>query len=112
MNKTLFFILILFTGTLLKAQHDQDYLYSVWQDQNQSDSTRAAAFKEYIWGDAVNIASRLENYSEQGKVNISQPTYDLLKNETQFELESRGKVDVKGKGEIEMWFVNWKAKPE
>ena len=62
-------------------------------------------FQYDIWGDTVNTASRMESYGEAGKVNISQSTYQLLKDDPQFRFTPRGAVDVKGKGEIEMWFV-------
>ena len=48
----------------------------------------------------------MESKGQVGKVNVSQTTYDLLKDDPQFSFESRGKIDVKGKGEIEMYFVN------
>ncbi|MDC0304170.1 adenylate/guanylate cyclase domain-containing protein, partial [Flavobacteriales bacterium] len=57
-----------------------------------------------IWGDTVNIASRMETASEPGKVNVSGSTYELLKK--YFDCESRGKKAVKGKGLVEMYFVN------
>ena len=63
-------------------------------------------FQYDLWGDTVNTASRMESNSEVGKVNISQATYELLKDDPQFTFESRGKMDVKGKGELEMWFVD------
>jgi class 3 adenylate cyclase len=63
-------------------------------------------FQYDIWGDTVNTASRIESVGEVGKVNISHSTYELLKNDPQFSFESRGKVMVKGKGEIEMFFVS------
>jgi len=63
-------------------------------------------FQYDIWGDTVNTASRIESVGEVGKVNISQSTYDLLKNDSQFTFEPRGKIEAKGKGEIEMWFVS------
>ena len=62
-------------------------------------------FQYDIWGDAVNTASRMESNGEIGKVNISQATYELLKNDPDFSFESRGKIEVKGKGEMEMWFA-------
>ena len=62
-------------------------------------------FQYDIWGDTVNIASRMESGGETGKVNISQATYELIKDDPQFVFESRGKIDVKGKGEMEMYFV-------
>ncbi len=63
-------------------------------------------FQYDIWGDTVNTASRIESSGEVGKVNISQATYDLLKDNTEFCFEKRGKIEAKGKGEIEMYFVN------
>jgi class 3 adenylate cyclase len=57
-----------------------------------------------IWGDTVNVASRMESNSVAGKINISGSTYELVKNE--FECEYRGKINAKNKGEIDMYFVN------
>lgn len=62
-------------------------------------------FQYDIWGDTVNTASRMESNGEVGKVNISESTYALIKNEPEFRFEPRGKVEVKGKGEVEMYFV-------
>lgn len=56
-----------------------------------------------IWGDTVNLAARMEQHSEAGKINISRFTYELVKNE--FSFEHRGKVKAKHKGEIDMYFV-------
>jgi adenylate cyclase len=63
-------------------------------------------FQYDIWGDTVNTASRMETNSEPGKVNVSQGTYELLKNDNGFVFEFRGKVEAKGKGEVEMYFVS------
>ncbi len=62
-------------------------------------------FQYDIWGDTVNTASRMETNGEIGKVNISQNTYDFIKDDPRFTFESRGKIRVKGKGEMQMWFV-------
>ncbi|MFZ4613758.1 MAG: adenylate/guanylate cyclase domain-containing protein, partial [Bacteroidia bacterium] len=56
-----------------------------------------------IWGDTVNVANRLEANSEAGKVNISNTTYDIVKDF--FECSYRGKVPTKNRGLIEMYFV-------
>ncbi len=56
-----------------------------------------------IWGDTVNIASRMESSGEAGKVNISGSTYELVKNK--FNCIHRGKIQAKNKGEIDMYFV-------
>lgn len=62
-------------------------------------------FQYDIWGDTVNTASRMESNSMVGKVNISQDTYELVKNEDDLAFEYRGKVAAKGKGKLEMYFV-------
>ena len=62
-------------------------------------------FQYDIWGDAVNIASRMESSGEVGLVNISQTTYELIKDEPLFHFQSRGKIEAKGKREIQMYFV-------
>lgn len=56
-----------------------------------------------LWGDTVNMASRMESSGEAGKIQITQATHELIKDE--FVCESRGKVPVKGKGEVETWYV-------
>ncbi len=56
-----------------------------------------------IWGDTVNTASRMESSGEVGKVNISGPTYEIIKDK--FRCTPRGKIKAKNKGEIEMYFV-------
>ena len=61
-----------------------------------------------IWGDAVNIASRMESSGTPGKVNISQSTYGLTKGT--FAAEHRGKVEAKNKGEIDMYYAEWPNK--
>jgi ligand-binding sensor domain-containing protein/class 3 adenylate cyclase len=57
-----------------------------------------------IWGDTVNTASRMESNGEVGKINISQTTYTLVKDK--FNCVERGKIQVKGKGEVDMYFVD------
>ena len=61
-------------------------------------------FSYDIWGDTVNIASRMESNSEPGKINISEYTYQIIKND--FECEYRGEIEVKNKGMMKMYFVN------
>jgi adenylate cyclase len=57
-----------------------------------------------IWGDAVNIASRMESNSEAGRINISENTYQIVKSE--FDCEYRGEIEVKNRGYMKMYFVN------
>ena len=57
-----------------------------------------------IWGDTVNKAARMEQHSEAGKINISDSTYELVKDK--FNCTYRGKITAKGKGEMDMYFVD------
>ena len=57
-----------------------------------------------VWGDSVNIASRMESSGSPGRVNISGSTYEIIKDN--FNCEYRGKIAAKNKGEIDMYFVN------
>ena len=63
-------------------------------------------FQYDIWGDTVNTASRMESSGEEGRVNISESTYALVKGEAGLSFTPRGKVEAKGKGEMEMYFVS------
>jgi class 3 adenylate cyclase len=56
-----------------------------------------------LWGDTVNIASRMESHGEAGRVHISRATYELLGDE--FRFAPRGIIPIKGKGEMETWFL-------
>jgi adenylate cyclase len=56
-----------------------------------------------LWGDAVNTASRMESHGAPGRIQITRATYELLADE--FVCEPRGTIDVKGKGEIEVWYL-------
>jgi guanylate cyclase len=56
-----------------------------------------------VWGDAVNVASRMESHGLGGAIQVTRTTYELIKDE--FVCEPRGSVMVKGKGEMEVWFV-------
>ncbi|MBI3244351.1 MAG: adenylate/guanylate cyclase domain-containing protein [Chloroflexi bacterium] len=56
-----------------------------------------------LWGDAVNTASRMESHGAGGAIQITRATYDLIKDD--FACEPRGTVNVKGKGEMDVWFV-------
>ncbi len=56
-----------------------------------------------LWGDPVNTASRMESHGVAGRIQISSATRELIKD--RFECESRGKIAVKGKGEMETWFL-------
>ena len=56
-----------------------------------------------IWGDSVNIASRMESKSEPGRINLSETTYNEIKDE--FPCEYRGEIEVKNRGLLKMYFL-------
>ena len=56
-----------------------------------------------LWGDAVNTASRMESQSTSGEIQITRATYELLKDE--FLCTQRGTIEVKGKGQMETWYL-------
>jgi len=56
-----------------------------------------------LWGDAVNMASRMESYGQSEAIQITQATYQLIKDD--FVCETRGTIDVKGSGEMEVWHI-------
>ena len=57
-----------------------------------------------IWGDTVNVAARMETMAEPGRINISENTYKLIKQD--FCCEARGEISVKNRGKLQMYFVN------
>ena len=57
-----------------------------------------------IFGDTINTASRIETAGEEGRINVSAYTYDLIKDT--YPCEYRGKINAKGKGELDMYFVD------
>ena len=59
-----------------------------------------------IWGDTVNIASRMESCSEPGKINIAENTFELIRDS--FDCDYRGEIEVKNRGMMKMYFVNGK----
>lgn len=62
-------------------------------------------FQYDIWGDTVNMAARMESSGEVGHVNISEATYQAIKDVPGFRFVHRGKLPAKGKGDVDMWFV-------
>ena len=57
-----------------------------------------------IWGDTVNVASRMETMSEPGKINIGENTYNIVKDD--FDCLYRGEIPVKNRSSLKMYFVN------
>ena len=60
-------------------------------------------FNYDLFGDSINTASRMESSGEPGKINISEATFQLVKDD--FNCDYRGRIHAKGKGELEMYFV-------
>ena len=56
-----------------------------------------------IWGDAVNIASRMESQGVPGQIQITHTTYELVRDE--FHCKPRGEIQIKGRGEMETYFL-------
>ncbi len=56
-----------------------------------------------IWGDTVNMAARMEQHGESGKINVSETTYELIKNK--FSFTYRGEIHAKNKGAVKMYFI-------
>ena len=63
-------------------------------------------FQYDLWGDTVNTASRMETNGEVGRINISETTYQLVKDESGLTFTYRGLIDAKGKGALAMYFVD------
>lgn len=60
-----------------------------------------------VWGETVNTASRMESHGEPGRIQVTGPAYEELVADYLF--ERRGKVDVKGMGSVETWWLTGKA---
>jgi class 3 adenylate cyclase len=57
-----------------------------------------------IWGETVNIASRMESMSKPGRINLSETTWQEIKDE--FPCEYRGEIEVKNRGSLKMYFLS------
>jgi adenylate cyclase len=56
-----------------------------------------------VWGDAVNVASRMESTDVEGRIQVPQSMYERLKHD--YLLEERGVLDIKGKGPMHTWYL-------
>jgi adenylate cyclase len=56
-----------------------------------------------LWGDAVNVASRMESHGKPGEIHVSATTYEKLR--SHFHMESRGRIHIKGKGDMETYWL-------
>ncbi|MBP0008701.1 MULTISPECIES: adenylate/guanylate cyclase domain-containing protein [unclassified Roseofilum] len=62
-----------------------------------------------LWGDAVNIASRMESHCLPGKIQVTKETYNALRDD--YQLEKRGEIEVKGKGKMTTYFLEGRITP-
>ena len=60
-------------------------------------------FSYDLWGDTINVASRMESSGEPGRIQVAGDAYSRLHDK--YVLEPRGTIDIKGKGEMETWFL-------
>lgn len=60
-------------------------------------------FRCDIWGDTVNVASRMESTSETGKIQVSDATFELP--DPEFDCQPRGSIEGRGRGSMETWYV-------
>jgi class 3 adenylate cyclase len=63
-----------------------------------------------LWGDTVNVASRMESHGVAGSIQVTQPVYERLADE--FAFEERGDVEVKGKGMLHTWLLHSPVREE
>ncbi len=91
----------------VKAKNETSFSFSVRIGLNTGPVVAGVVgskkFSYDIWGDTVNVASRMETFSDSGRINISHNTYLLVKDV--FDCEYRGKVEVKNRGILKMYFV-------
>lgn len=66
-------------------------------------------FQYDLWGDTVNIASRMESHGEPDRIQISEATYRLIKDD--FDTTLRGPIEVKGKGTLTTWYLEPTPEP-
>jgi guanylate cyclase len=60
-------------------------------------------FSYDVWGDPVNVASRMESHGLSNCIQITEATHELLKDD--FVCEPRGMIEIKGKGKMRTWFL-------
>lgn len=63
-----------------------------------------------VWGDAVNVAARMESTGAAGRIQVPHNVYDRLRDE--FIFEPRGEVEVKGKGPMWTWYLQGRSAPD
>lgn len=91
-----------------KSENESDFSFNVRIGINTGPVVAGVVgskkFSYDIWGDTVNVASRMESLSHSGRINISENTYNLVKGA--FKCTYRGQIEVKNRGSMKMYFVN------
>ena len=91
-----------------KSENESDFSFNVRIGINTGQVVAGVVgskkFSYDIWGDTVNVASRMESLSHSGRINISENTYNLVKGV--FKCTYRGQIEVKNRGSMKMYFVN------
>jgi class 3 adenylate cyclase len=57
-----------------------------------------------LWGDTVNLASRMESHGLPGRIQVTRPVFEKMRDSYSF--EERGRIEVKGKGAVETWILS------
>lgn len=83
--------------------HDLDFRIGINSGPAVAGVIGSRKFQYDVWGDAVNVASRMESHGVPGRIQISDATRELIKNE--FVCTPRGEIEVKGKGLMRTWFL-------
>jgi len=60
-----------------------------------------------LWGDTVNIASRMQSHGQPGAIQVTSKIYENLKDK--FEFQSRGEIEVRGKGSMDVYFLTGRS---
>lgn len=63
-------------------------------------------FTDDIWGDTVNVASRMDSFGIRGRIHVTQDVAEILFQRNAYRLMCRGKVNIKGKGEMVTYLLN------
>ena len=91
-----------------KSEKEKDFSFNVRIGINTGPVVAGVVgnkkFSYDIWGDTVNVASRMESLSQSGRINISENTYNLVRDA--FKCTYRGQIEVKNRGSMKMYFVN------
>jgi guanylate cyclase len=87
----------------IRAVEGVDFRFGISSGPLVAGVIGTSKFQYDIWGDTVNTASRMESSAEPGRIQLSDSTYRLI--DGRFDCEMRGTLDIKGKGEMRIWYL-------